>query len=77
MRVAFFRDFRVGQHQHVAHEVALMEVGPGDGCELHCSELDVSPTVLLGDEGDVAEVAEQVVDTLDTKVLLDVKAEYR
>lgn len=54
-----------------------MEIGSGYGCEFDGSELDVYLVGFLRDEGDVAEVAEEVVDAFETNVLLQLETKGR
>ena len=77
----FWEGFILGighvQLEKTAHEKVIIEIGEGNGCKLNCSELDVSPFVLLGDERNVAEVAKQVVNASDSDVFLELVAESR
>jgi hypothetical protein len=64
------------QSQQVADQIVLVEIGGCDGCELDGSKLDVYFFCLFGDEGDVSEVTEEVVDAFDAQITGELEGHY-
>ena len=56
------------EEQKIAHKRFLVEISACDGCELDCAEFDVGSFIFFCDEGDVAEIAEKVVDAAKTNI---------
>ena len=62
--------------EQIAHEDEVVEVAEGNGCELDASEFDVEVCLFLGDAGDVAEIAEEIVYLPDFYVMLVSEADH-
>lgn len=55
----------------VAHKIFFVEIGSGNGSKFDGAKLDESSFVFLGDEGDVAEIAEQIINASDADIFVD------
>jgi hypothetical protein len=54
-----------------------MKIGSCNGCKLKSSELDVGVTWFFGDIGDVAKVAEKIVDLSDFDIFPELEFKNR
>ena len=61
----------------IVEKDTLIQVIVGNGSKLFSSKLNIDSVLFAHDAGDVAEVAEDVVDTLKWDMLLDRKGEDR
>ena len=64
------------ESEQISNEVVFIEIGGGDGCKFDGSKLDVYFFCFFGDEGDVAEVAEEVVDAFDADLSGELEGHY-
>ena len=62
--------------EQISNEVVFIEIGGSDGCEFDGSKLDVDFFCFFGDERDVAEVAEEVIDAFDADLSGELEGHY-
>lgn len=64
------------EEQKVPHERFLIEIGTGNRCEFNRPEFDVYLFVFLSNEGDIAEIAEKVVDTAVANFFVEIELQH-